>query len=252
MTWPEGTAKAIARSLDIYYRDAARTARMDRLNAEFVRPGCLAFDIGAHLGDRTASYRRLGASVVAVEPQSAVMRALRLIHGRDRQVRLVNATVGAVEGETILFVNTTNPTVSTASRDLVNAAPHAAAWRDQIWDREIRTRMTTLDRLIAEHGVPDFVKVDVEGHEADVLKGLSEPIRTLVFEFTTLQRSVAITALERLQSLGRYRFNYSLGESHRLVFERWARAEDMAGVIENLPEDANSGDIYAQADVIGV
>ena len=35
----------------------------------------LAFDIGAHVGDRTAAFRRLGARVVAVEPQPAAMRA---------------------------------------------------------------------------------------------------------------------------------------------------------------------------------
>jgi|GEM_PF-2224461 len=63
---------AIDRSFDIYYRDRQRTARMDALNAAFVGQGCLAFDIGAHVGDRTGSFSRLGASVVALEPQCGV------------------------------------------------------------------------------------------------------------------------------------------------------------------------------------
>ena len=106
MTWPAGTAKAIARSLDIYYRDKARTARMDRLNGMFLGPGDLAFDIGAHLGDRTASFRRLGARVVAAEPQPAVFRALRLLHGRDPGVALHQLALGAGAARARFFVNT--------------------------------------------------------------------------------------------------------------------------------------------------
>ena len=42
---------------------------MDALYARFLRAGDLAFDIGAHVGDRISSFRRLGARVVALEPQ---------------------------------------------------------------------------------------------------------------------------------------------------------------------------------------
>ncbi|HRD74433.1 MAG TPA: hypothetical protein PK264_00620 [Hyphomicrobiaceae bacterium] len=60
---------ALARSIVTYHGDAAKTAAMDHLYSRFVKPGDLAFDIGAHVGDRTASFLRLGARVVALEPQ---------------------------------------------------------------------------------------------------------------------------------------------------------------------------------------
>ena len=44
---------------------------MDRLYGRFVQPGDFVFDIGAHVGDRVASFQRLGARVVAAEPQPA-------------------------------------------------------------------------------------------------------------------------------------------------------------------------------------
>ena len=87
-------ATAIGRSLRIYYGDPARAGALDTLYGPFLRPGDLAFDIGAHVGDRTASFRRLGARVVALEPQPACFRALRLIHGRDADVTLVRAAAG--------------------------------------------------------------------------------------------------------------------------------------------------------------
>ncbi len=47
---------------------------MDRLYRQFVRPGDLVFDVGAHVGDRVASFQRIGARVVAVEPQPAMVQ----------------------------------------------------------------------------------------------------------------------------------------------------------------------------------
>ena len=172
----QSSIAAIRRSLDVYYCDVARTARMARLNASFVSHGDLAFDIGAHVGDRTASFLRLGASVVALEPQPRVFRALRLIHGRNRQAVLRCQAVGAERSEIEMYVNSANPTISTASRALIAAAPGAQEWRGEHWDSTIRVPVTTLDLLIAEHGVPDFVKIDVEGHELEVLFCLSTPL----------------------------------------------------------------------------
>lgn len=69
VAYPKGTARSLSRSLRVYHGDHARKAAMDSLYARFLRAGDLAFDIGAHVGDRISSFRRLGASVVALEPQ---------------------------------------------------------------------------------------------------------------------------------------------------------------------------------------
>jgi FkbM family methyltransferase len=234
----------LRRSLEVYYQDAARNAAMDALYGRFLRPGDLAFDIGAHVGDRIGSFRRVGARVVALEPQPLCARVIRAIYAGDAEVMLLEAACGGRPGTLSLAINSANPTLSTASADFRTAADGALGWEGQVWDATIEVPCTTLDALVAEHGVPAFAKIDVEGFEDRVLAGLTRPLPALSFEFTTIQRQVALGCLERLASLGAYGFDVALGESQRLSFERWIGRADMAAHVASLPHEANSGDVY--------
>ena len=243
---PPSAASGIARSIRIYHRDQARIQRMDRMNARFGRAGGLVFDVGAHVGDRIASFRRLGARVVAVEPQPAPLRALRLMFHRDAGVTLVPAAIGAQAGQVQMHCNTRNPTISTVSADFIAAASGAPGWEGQSWDRVIDVPMVTLDMLVAEHGVPDFIKIDVEGFEAQAIAGLSHPVPVLSFEFTTIQRDRALDALAQVERLGAYKFNVALGEEFSFVLPEWISAADMTKYLRDVPAQVNSGDIYAR------
>jgi FkbM family methyltransferase len=240
-------ARAIGRSLRTYYAPG-RAARLDAFHRRFLGPGELAFDLGAHVGDRTASFRRLGARVVAVEPQPRLARLLRLLFRRDPGVARVPALVGAEAGEAVLRLNSANPTVATASAAFLAAAEGAPGWEGQRWDAALALPVTTLDALAAAHGRPEFVKIDVEGQEAEVLAGLSAAPRALSFEFTTIQRGVALACLRRLGALGYRAFNACLGEGMEFAHRTPVGADTIAGWIATLPAEANSGDVYASLE----
>jgi FkbM family methyltransferase len=239
------TARGIVRSLRIYYGDRTRALAMDRLYGHFARPGDLVFDIGAHVGDRIASFRRLGARVVAVEPQPALVKVLKLIYGRCSAVTIEATAVGQRIGTVELMLNVDNPTVSTASRAFVESARGTSGWEGQRWTSSVKVPMTTLDALISRHGKPVFVKLDVEGFEANALAGLSRRVPALSFEFTTIQRDVALECMERCMALGYARFNAVLGESQTFVSMDWIDAAAITQWLNGLPHQANSGDIYA-------
>jgi FkbM family methyltransferase len=239
------TARGIIRSLRIYYGDRSRAAAMDRLYAGFVRRGELVFDIGAHVGDRVASFRRLGARIIAVEPQPAMVRVLKLFYGRCTDVAIEAVAVGRSAGTTSLMINADNPTVSTASDAFVSAARDAPGWQTQRWTRSMQVPVTTLDTLIDKHGAPAFIKIDVEGFEAEALAGLTRAVKALSFEFTIIQREVAFACIERCMALGYVRFNAALGESQTFVNADWVDGEEIGRWLTGLPHAANSGDIYA-------
>jgi FkbM family methyltransferase len=241
-----GSWLALARSIMVYHGNRERHCCMDALYGQFLKPGDLAFDIGAHVGDRTASFRRLGARVVALEPQPGPAMILWFLFGRDRTVTLLRKAVSGAEGEVTLYTNSQNPTVSTISRDFINAAQEAQNWEGQSWDGAITVPVTTLDALIATYGEPAFIKIDVEGNESVVLSGLTTSVLALSFEFTTIAREVAIACLDRIEEIGDYRYNVSLGESQAFVFPADVTAHEMQSYITEAPHMVNSGDVYAR------
>jgi FkbM family methyltransferase len=240
-------ALGVARSLVVYYGQAWKPPRLRRFYAGFVRPGDLAFDIGAHLGNRTRALAALGAHVVAVEPQGACHAVLRRLLPAGRTT-LVRAAVAESTGSLELQVSSLHPTVSSAAGDWVGRMRRQGGFRHVAWDRRERVACTTLDRLIAEHGVPAFCKIDVEGMEAAILAGLSSPIPRLSLEVLPAAPDQSAAVLARLAALGDYRFNLVEGERGHFAWSAWCDVDTARARLRDLRRPA---DLYAfRADVL--
>lgn len=239
------TALGVARSLLIYYGQPWRRRQLRRFYNGLISPGDLAFDIGAHAGSRSMTLLLLGAEVVAVEPQP-VFAGIIEKHLAGRLKGLEQVVVGACEGEAVLHISSRHPTVTTISNRFIDGVSEASGFRNVVWDREIRLPMTTLDRLIDKYGLPAFCKIDAEGAESDILRGLSRPIRLIAFEYIPALPDIAREAIEKLRDLGNYRFNRVIGERHRFVNAEWSDADTLMKDIAGLEPESPSGDIYAR------
>jgi FkbM family methyltransferase len=230
----------------MYYGVPLRNRALARFYARFVRPGDLCFDIGAHVGNRLWALSRLGARVVALEPQPDCMRLLRRWYGHHPNVELVEQAVGAAPGTGTLFASERTPTVTTLSRDWIAAVGVTPGFAGVRWDRGIPVHVTTLDELVARYGEPVFCKIDVEGAELDVLSGLSYPLKVLSFEYIPAAIDVAVACVGRLGDLGRYEYNWSPGELPRLRSSAWLSPAQMVDLLHCMPIHGQFGDVYAR------
>ena len=241
-----GHRLGLARSFFIYYGRPLRAARLARLYARLVPKGALAFDIGAHVGNRLRAFRRAGAKVIALEPQPALARVLRRLYGRDPGVTIIEAAVGEHAGVGDLLVAERTPTVSTLSADWRDRVAQDSAFAGVHWNRTLDVEVTTLDALIAAFGEPAFVKLDVEGSELAALRGLTRPLAGLSFEYVPAALDLARACIERLESLARYEYNWSTGETHRLGQTQWLDAAAIVRWLESPLALRRPGDIYVR------
>jgi FkbM family methyltransferase len=232
----------LARSIAVYHGRPWVSARLRRFYAGFVGPGDLAFDIGAHVGNRSRALAAIGARVVALEPQPLFARFLR--RTLPARVVLREEAVAAEPGRLTLRVSRRHPTVSTLSGDWIDAVAATDGFQQVRWDRAVEVSVTTLDRLIAEYGIPRFVKIDVEGMEAEILRGLSVPVPVVTVEYVPAALDVAIASIDRLAALGDYRFARVVGERHRLE-GGWLDAAATREALHRVARDGRSGDLYA-------
>jgi FkbM family methyltransferase len=219
--------------------------QMVRFYSQLVSRGDLCFDIGANLGNRTDIFLRLGATVVAVEPQSTCMNYLNKKYGKNNRVTLIQKAVGEKEGQGEMFICSVH-WASSMSKQWINSVKSSGRLQRYYWNKTESVPMTTLDKLIEEFGKPSFCKIDVEGYEFQVLKGLSQSIKTCSFEFTPEFIDSTIHCISYLSKLGFHKFSYSIGESMQWAIPKWVNNAEICMILTNLPDKTIFGDVYAR------
>jgi FkbM family methyltransferase len=239
-------AIGLLRSLTVYHVIPLRQRRLRRLYGQFVKPGDLVFDIGAHVGNRVRAFAALGCRVVALEPQPDFARLLRVFFSRSQRVVVVESAVAESAGRGSLSLSERTPTVTTLATEWRTARESEPEFARVQWNRRIDVDTTTLDGLIERFGVPAFIKIDVEGSEPAVLAGLGRPVAALSFEYLPRALPEVEVCLTRLATLGTYQFNWSIGETNQLISERWLDAAEMVATLRMPSAQRRSGDIYAR------
>jgi len=221
---------------------SAQDDKFAKFYDRFLKPGDLVFDIGANVGPRVKVFLHLGCRVIAVEPQAFCAAVLKRAFGS--QITMKNCAISDSVGTADFYVGETQ-VLSTMSEEWMRRTVESGRFAGHRWEPARTVQTTTLDVLCNEFGRPAFVKIDVEGHEEPVLRGLSVPIRLVSFEFTSENMRAAFACLDRLEQIGSYRFNYSSFESMEFQLAEWAGLADIRAHLSGVG-DGGWGDVYAQ------
>ena len=227
----------------------ARTKQIDfyRHLLSGLRYGDLIFDIGANEGFKTDVFLRLGARVVAVEPDETNQLILRESFAKFRFTRKPLIIIGKAVSDTTavetMWVDGPGSAVNTLSQKWAttlkgNKTRHTMGHCGLDFTLQKTVETTTLEELIAAHGLPIFIKIDVEGYELNVVRGLQRPVAYLSFEVNLPEfRSEGLQCVQTLQRLATAgQFNYAVDCEEGLAFERWLTAEEFLRVFEQCRE----------------
>jgi FkbM family methyltransferase len=221
-----------------------RRRKMRDFYAPFVRRGDLVFDVGANIGTYSELFSELGATVVAIEPNRRCCENLRKL-ASARRVYVEECAVGDMPGKAKLRICEESG-ISTLTDQWYEKSRQSQYHRDSKWVGEQEVNISTLDQMAARYGVPSFVKIDVEGYDDFVLRGISFLPLALSFEFNRMAPEVALRCLETETLAGGYRFNYMRGMEMRLALESWVTAAELQERLDELAGKEEYGDVLAR------
>ncbi len=230
----------------MYYWPPGSGRRRRAFYGELIPEGGLCFDIGAHVGNRSLAFQQLGCRVVAVEPQPDFATFLRHLFRHRPGIVLEEVAIAAEPGEIELFISAATPTVTTASQSFIAGVAAIPSFRAVRWGESVRVPAVTLEQLIARHGLPDFLKLDIEGLEEAALQGLSRAPGLVSFEFLAGRIETARACLDRLEALAAWSFNLSRGESLALEWPDFVLRPRLEAWLDAHEGQDFSGDIYAR------
>lgn len=214
---------------------------------QFIPEGGLCFDVGANVGNRSKVFLRLANKVVAVEPQFSCVRILsRLLKQYPGSFVIEEQALGPEDGFLELHVSP-NSMLTTASKEWIEHSQATSRFGGNVWKKTIQVPVGTVQGLISKHGVPDFIKIDVEGFEYEVLKGLKTPLKTLSFEFVPERLDASAECLKLLNQLGAIRCNLGLNECFKLRLDEWLAPDAFLKKVEALNLlSSDFGDVYVK------
>lgn len=171
----------------------------------------IAFDIGANVGSWSVVNVDRYARIVAVEASPRTFARLRDATLPFREIVPVNLAVCNNEGSDVCFYEADADTLSTTNREWLTEPGSRFCGMGH---RAITCKTTTLDALIGLYGIPDLIKIDVEGGELDCISSLTQHVETLCFEWASEMNELACMSIAYLKSIGFTRFCIQHGDNY--------------------------------------
>jgi FkbM family methyltransferase len=228
--------------------------QMTEFYSQFCSKGDMVFDVGANVGWYTEMFLGIGAKVVAVEPSPDCAAKVRQLRPRGRLI-VENVAVGNAETVAPFFLCDDSDTHSTLSTEWIGVAGEVPRLAGKSWSRVLNVPVTTLDHLVAKHGEPTFMKIDVEGFEREVLSGLSRMPRYLSFEFISEFLDAAVECVRKGCFSTRDSFNILVNDPSTKTLgpagfelQDWVTAEQIISVLGNskLRQSKTYGEVFVR------
>lgn len=178
----------------------------------------LLFDIGANRGDAVIAGLNKGYKVVAVEAAPRIFQVLENNFKGNPNVKLLKFAVAPTDFKTVKFYECIEDGLSTLNKDWLTADTMPYKGK-QFWEIDVPT--ISISTLVKLYGEPDLIKIDVEGAEWEVFKGMWDKHGTLTFEWTDVTIDEHEHQLRYLEHIGYTEVGPQYIEHHLQEPEKW-------------------------------
>lgn len=199
--------------------------------------GEVVFDIGANQGAKCRLFRRLVSRTVCVEPDRRSCEILRERFRHCSNVQVIQAGAGnscEIAEYKVFSAGSPLNTFSTKWQATLENEGQDRFKEILQCERTEKIQLITLDALIRQFGRPFYIKIDVEGYEWEVVRGLTQPVSLVSFECNLPHfEAETICVIKHLSALGpEATFNYTLAEPpDEFASDVWMNSIQMTAIV---------------------
>lgn len=168
------------------------------------------FDIGSNIGNWSLANIDRCDKIISIEASPITFNRL-VDNCKDDRIILLNYAVCNNNCNDITFYQADCDTLSTINKEWLTA--ETSRFYNCRY-KEITCKTITIDRLIQQYGLPDLIKIDVEGGEYDCICSLTQKVKLLCFEWACETNSITLNCIDYLYNLGYTEYYIQMGDNY--------------------------------------
>ncbi|CAN5338265.1 hypothetical protein BH11BAC5_BH11BAC5_30150 [soil metagenome] len=203
----------------------------------------LIFDVGANTGEKTSIFKKLSKEVICFEPSPNSLQTLKKRFAFTKVI-IIPVAISNKNAKCQLFIVEDRQTLNTISDKQLEKVIEPVASESKISVLDVNTE--TLDAMIHKFGKPQYIKIDVEGHEKEVIEGLSKPVNYLSFENSTPNfLAEAMESIDHLFTISNGASGFNILNEGKFIFPEFCPAETVKEHLRN--HHYGAAEIYCQS-----
>ena len=182
----------------------------------------IILDIGANIGAWALANESFVDRIISVEASPSTYLTLQDKCKDNEKITCVHTAIHNSPTGSVTFYECKTNTLSTTNKEwITNTTSRFGNYGIQ---NEITVKTTTLDSLIQTYGMPELIKIDVEGGEYEALLTLTQKVPLLCFEWAAELMNVASMCIGYLEKLGYTKFYIQTQDSYTFRPTTWQPA----------------------------